>query len=190
MLSKKDLQERFGISLNTVRKTLEACGLDTARCEYTEEEINERFDVARQMLTEQQKSYAEVADHFGATLLNLEKMDIPDNNAPPERGTPFSSSASLDDPLAARVEENVTQYVQDVVDQAMADAITHLPSIIYGAAQKLARSGAIDDAFQQMAARRRGVIHNTPRPYSVGGLPFVDSEEDTGDADVTFTRMD
>jgi hypothetical protein len=60
MISKKELEKRYDISFNTVRKTLEVCGLDTSRAEYTEEEINDMFDVARRMLTEDKKSYQEV----------------------------------------------------------------------------------------------------------------------------------
>jgi len=64
--TKEDLKTAFGInSTNTVRQTLQACGLPTSRRSYTNEEIEGPFSTARQMI-EAGRTYDEVADHFQA----------------------------------------------------------------------------------------------------------------------------
>lgn len=49
MVSKKELEQRFKIADTTVYRTLKACGLDTARVNYTEEEIQLLFIPARHL---------------------------------------------------------------------------------------------------------------------------------------------
>jgi len=49
LLTKKDLEVRFGIADTTVYRTLKACGLSTSRRTYTEEEIQTRFIPARRL---------------------------------------------------------------------------------------------------------------------------------------------
>ncbi|VEP18663.1 conserved hypothetical protein [Hyella patelloides LEGE 07179] len=50
--SKKDLMELYDISYNTVKRTIAACGLDTSRVVYTEQEIVTRFKRARKLFRE------------------------------------------------------------------------------------------------------------------------------------------
>jgi hypothetical protein len=177
MITKKDLQERFGISLNTVRKTLEACGLDTSKSEYTEEEIRDRFEVARTMLTDEQKNYAEVAAHFGASI---------GSEAEPTPRRPVAQAEKEHikrDPLQQAIRENVEGYVQEVTDEAMEEVIAHLPQMIYNSAQKLVKTGAVDEVFQNMMAQRRAFAREfshdgTTIDVPVGGLPFVDDDEE------------
>lgn len=49
LLSKKDLEVRFGLSDTTVYRTLQACGLLTSKKTYTPEEIQDRFVPARRL---------------------------------------------------------------------------------------------------------------------------------------------
>lgn len=49
MVSKRELEERYGLADTTVYRTLKACGLSTAKRHYTEAEIRERFEVARKL---------------------------------------------------------------------------------------------------------------------------------------------
>ena len=63
MVTKKELEQRYGLADTTVVKTLQACGLSTAKRQYTEEEILERFDVARKLLSGSM-TYAEVQQYF------------------------------------------------------------------------------------------------------------------------------
>ena len=190
MKTKKDLANQFGISLNTVRETLKACGLDTSKSEYTEEEISNRFEVARTMLTEEQKNYAEVATHFGVATSD-------DSNAPQGRKTEvkYQVDVHLADPLQAAIRENVQGYVQEVTDEAMQDVVAHLPRMIYESAQKVVKSGAIDEAFQKMLEQRRVFSRDFPPDSTIidvpiGGLPFVDDGDDDEDYEIHVTRTD
>ncbi|MBE9082855.1 hypothetical protein IQ278_12095 [Tolypothrix sp. LEGE 11397] len=62
LLTKKDLEVRFGLADTTVYRTLQACGLSTSKKTYTPEEIEIRFVPARKLFdaghtTEQVKEY-------------------------------------------------------------------------------------------------------------------------------------
>ncbi|MBV8884396.1 MAG: hypothetical protein JO235_10430 [Chroococcidiopsidaceae cyanobacterium CP_BM_RX_35] len=59
-----ELQEKFHISLEVTKKTLEACGLSSNQAEYTEEEV-ERFSIARQRMADGLcRSYNDVRRYF------------------------------------------------------------------------------------------------------------------------------
>lgn len=194
MITKKELEERYKLSLNTVRKTLEACGLDTSLEDYTEEDIQNRFEVARRMITEEQKSYREVAVHFG-----VEGREDSENNPmpPPPNGTGNGHKGVIDDnPLEDAIRSNVESYIQEVTDDAVHEVIEHLPQMIYESARKAVQNGAIGDAFQRMLEQRR--IFKANQSYggatvdvSAGGLPFVDDDDEGGDEpQIEITRGD
>ena len=179
MKTKKDLANQFGISLNTVRETLKACGLDTSKAEYTEEEVSNSFAVARTMLKEEQKSYSEVAETFGVVM--NDELSLPSSSESP------SSDPKAVDPLQAAIQTNVQAYVQDVTDQAMEDVIANLPQMIYESAQKLVKSGAIDNAFRKMLENRRTYpardIRNEGTTIDITataapGLPFISDDDE------------
>lgn len=186
MITKKDLATQYNISLNTVRETLKSCGLDTSRSEYTEEEISDRFEVARKMLNDEQKSYAEVAAHFGVKVVSeTSKAEQEVNHIEIDIDEP--------DPLHSAIRENVRNYVQEVTDEAVQDVVAELPQMIFESAKKVVKSGAIDEVFQKMSQQRRA----SSQDYSfgrrvidvpAGGLPFVD-DEDEGD-EIHVTRTD
>ena len=179
MISKKELQEKYDISLNTVRKTLEVCGLDTSRAEYTEEEINDMFDVARRMLIEEKKSYPEIAEHFGGTF----EEEAPSSARNSVNGAGFPTDSTFADPLAAAIHDNVEGYVQEVTDEAVEDVIAHLPQMIYQSAQRVVKSGAVNDVFQKMMEQRRAYREQYDVNGEVinvsAGLPFAEEDDDT-----------
>lgn len=74
VISKKELQQRYGLADTTVVKTLKACGLSTAKRRYTEAEIEERFSVARHLLGGGM-TYAEVEDYFSLKVALTPKDD-------------------------------------------------------------------------------------------------------------------
>jgi hypothetical protein len=181
MPTKKELANQFNLSLNTVRKTLEACGLDTAKSEYTDDEIRDRFELARKMLSEEQKGYAEVAAHFGVTVTEDESKDDREYKIP-------EVNINAPDPIHGAIRENVRNYVQEVTDEAVQDVVAQLPQMIYESAQKVVKSGAIDDVFKQMMERRRAASKDYSFGSRVidvpaGGLPFVDDDDDEEDSD-------
>lgn len=63
MITKKKLQERYGLADTTVYKTLQACGLPTNVRTYSKQQIANRFDVARKLL-DGGSTYEDVAFYF------------------------------------------------------------------------------------------------------------------------------
>ena len=63
LTTKKELERRYQLADTTVYKTLQACGLSTAKRRYTETEVSERFDIARHLL-DHGYTYAQVRQYF------------------------------------------------------------------------------------------------------------------------------
>lgn len=74
MVTKKELERRYHLADTTVVKTLQACGLPTAKRRYTEAEVSERFDVARKLLVGGM-TYAEVREYFSMKVAETAKVD-------------------------------------------------------------------------------------------------------------------
>ncbi|MCG6137087.1 MAG: hypothetical protein MET45_21050 [Nostoc sp. LLA-1] len=191
MITKKQIAEQFKITINTVRKTLEACGLDTSQSEYSEEDIRKKFEVARTMLTEEQKNYVDVAAHFGVAM--GEEVGTPENNQEFKYAT--VANAPTADPLQAAIHSNVQTYVQEITDQAVEDVVAELPQMIFESVRKAVRSGAVDAVFRNMLEQRRAFPRDfsdeetTIDVVSAGGLPFVD-DGDSDDYEIQITRTD
>lgn len=73
MVTKKQLEQRYKLADTTVSKTLKACGLSTAKRQYTEEEITEQFDVARKLLS-RGMTYADVHEYFSMKVAEHAKV--------------------------------------------------------------------------------------------------------------------
>lgn len=61
--TKKNLQDLYGLSPNTVYKTIQSCGLSTAIEEYSLEEIEAKFHTARQLIAAG-RDYKQVKAYF------------------------------------------------------------------------------------------------------------------------------
>lgn len=68
MATKKELQARFELNIKTLKSTLSACGLDSSKADFSQEEVN-RFSSARKMIAEEGKTYVQVAERFGGKVL-------------------------------------------------------------------------------------------------------------------------
>lgn len=147
MLTKKDLEAQFELSDNTVYKTLKACGLDTARQEYTEEEINDLFKPARRMIDEGQ---------------TLQQVTAWAKKKKREEGAEGVSSASHVD-LNSAIRDEVEDYTRQTVKEAVKDMIDALPAMMMEALEEEARSGNIRAAFQKT---RREFTGKSPPPRS------------------------
>ena len=76
--NKKQLAEFYEISLNTVRMTLQACGLPTAAEFYSASDVEHRFHTARVLLTEG-KNYLQIAEllNKGRTVEQVAEPSAP-----------------------------------------------------------------------------------------------------------------
>ncbi|MCU0552540.1 MAG: hypothetical protein MUC48_24675 [Leptolyngbya sp. Prado105] len=63
--TKKDLQDLYELSPNTIYKTIASCGLSTAAEQYSLQEISENFHDARLMIAAG-RNYKQVAAHFSS----------------------------------------------------------------------------------------------------------------------------
>ena len=86
------------------------------------------------------------------------------------------------DPLSAAIRDNVEGYVQEVTDEAVEDVIAHLPQMIYQSAQRVVKSGAVDNVFQKMMEQRRSYRNQYAASGEVinisAGLPFAEEDDD------------
>ena len=110
MPTKKDLQQQYSISDNTVYKTLSACGLDTSQEDYTEEEIENNFKPAREMI-DAGKRYKDVEQYFG--LANAE----PEASEQQVNQQAQTNQGSAADAVGMATAEMAVDMVQDAVKQ-------------------------------------------------------------------------
>lgn len=139
MPTKKDLEQQFEISDNTVYKTLKACGLDTGKEKYTEEEIENYFKVARQML-DAGKRYKDVEQYFG--LADAEPEEA--NQQPNQQDRTNQGTAA--DAVGMATAEMAVDMVQDAVKQIT----PHIPQLVAHTLAQEMQSPEMRSAFEDM----------------------------------------
>ena len=139
MPSKKDLEQQFGISDNTVYKTLKACGLDTSKEDYSEEEIENYFRVAREML-DSGKRYKDVEEYFGLSDAGQAEEE---HNHQAQQSTSSSSAA---DAVGMAAAEMAVDMVQDAVKKIT----PHIPHLIAHTLASEMRSEDMKAAFDNV----------------------------------------
>ena len=140
MPNKKDLERLFGISDNTVYKTLKACGLDTAREDYADEEIENFFRVAREMIASGKK-YKDVERHFG----------VGHSDSPGAEREHSASHPSAADAVGVATAELAVDLVQDAVKKIS----PHIPDLIAHSLVQEMRSPEMKSAFEDMRNQMR-----------------------------------
>ena len=138
MPTKKDLEQQFQISDNTVYKTLKACGLDTSKEDYTEEEIENYFQVAREMLSAG-KRYKDVEQYFG-----LADVEPTETNQSSHEGQTSQGSAA--DVVGMQTAEMAVDMVQDAVKQIA----PHIPQLVAHTLAEEMRSPEMKASFNEM----------------------------------------
>lgn len=166
MVTKKELEARFEISINTVRETLKACGLDTAKEDYTEEEITNYFQEARRLKQEEGLSYADIAQKFGVTETGSEQSSSP-------AATNFSQLIEDD------VREEAFDAFRQAATNVMRQGYEQLPRFLLEARQALIQSGEAEEAIRRGVASYGQVESNeglSPRP--IEQLPSDGDDDD------------
>ena len=158
MVTKKDLEQQFEISDNTVYKTLKACGLDTAKEDYSTEEIENYFKVARDILSSG-KRYKDVEEYFG--LSNPEPSA--ENNQPEEPSAPRSTAA---DTVGVAAAEMAVDMVQDAVKQIA----PHIPHLIAHTLAEEMRSPEMKTAFDDVRTQMK---QQKPNANNNAGVDFL-----------------
>lgn len=174
MYSKKDLERQFSISANTVTETLTACGLNTSKRQYTQEEIQERFIPARKMLESKQYTYEDIKRHFV-----MKDAALPDSFA-------AQKSEASPESFTGQIEEQIAQSVQDVVRDAVASIVPLIPQMVHMALSEQAQSGKLREVFEAMRqdfAEGNGRFGNgqSERFIGLGSDTFEVTAEDVDD---------
>lgn len=146
MITKKDLElrGRKKVSHNTVTTTLKACGLDTSRRSYTEEEISERYDVARRMY-EAGKTTREIEEYFEMKSGGQKDSGVPAAGA----GVSPSESGSSELQLKEQIAQEMGKAVQGMVNSVAREVISHIPTMTGAAFKSLVENGSVKEAFSE-----------------------------------------
>ena len=143
MPTKKDLEQQFEISDNTVYKTLKACGLDTAKENYSEEEIESYFKVAREMLSAGKK-YKDVEQYFGLADAEPEGTEQQNQQAQTNQG-------SAADAVGMATAEMAVDMVQDAVKQIS----PHIPQLVAHTLAQEMQSDEMKASFNEMRSEMK-----------------------------------
>lgn len=135
--TKKELEQEFGITRNTVMDTLKSCLLDTAKREYSDEE-KARFAEARKLLSNK-KSYEEVRAYFEA---KTGKQKIDNSN-----------------PLYKAIKSEVEASTKELVRQAVAAVMQQLPEMTAEAYLEHMKTGQISETYR---LHRQEYFNNLP----------------------------
>lgn len=147
MLTKKDLESKFDLSTNTVYKTLQVCPLGTKKKEYTEEEIDQYFVPARQMLNAG-KTYEEVAEYFNMKNPAGASTDVDGEEFNAEG---FAANQATDATEAVGVA--VAQTVADMVESGVKQVAPYIPALVMQTINQELNSGEIKQAFDNMRSQ-------------------------------------
>ena len=143
MPTKKDLEQQFQISDNTVYKTLKACGLDTSKEDYSDEEIENYFQVAREMLSAG-KRYKDVEQYFG-----LADVEPTETNQSSHEGQTSQGSAA--DAVGIATAEMAVDLVQDAVKKIT----PHIPQLVAHTLAQEMQSLDMKSAFEDMRSQMK-----------------------------------
>lgn len=158
--TKKELVDKFGICKNTVYDTIKACGLDTSKTRYTEEEIQTRFAPARALLESKQATFDTLHEHF--SMRSAQATPEPEHpRAPRHPSTQQTSAASPVETgqFLEAVQQEIEQSFEVMVEAAVFDVIQRLPQIAMRAANS-ARSRA--ELTRVFAEARQEFINSPP----------------------------
>lgn len=180
MATKKELEVLFNISDNTVYKTLQACGLDTAKTEYSILEIKEFFEPARKML-DSGKVYRDVE-----LWARKKRSHVPETTAPSiDEGEARNNDFDFDEV----VRSEVSQIAEATISAAVRDVIPHLPAMLRRALEKEAQKGSIREAFKRSRGEFIGNVRQSFGEYyeeekakrELPGMPSSGDDDDVID---------
>ena len=181
MATKKELEVLFNISDNTVYKTLQACGLDTAKTEYSILEIKEFFEPARKML-DAGKGYRDVE-----LWARKKRSHVPD--ASQEQKADEGEARNDDFDFGEAVRSEVSQIAEETINAAVRDVIPHLPAMLRRALEKEAQKGSIREAFKRSRGEFIGNVRQSFGEYyqeekakrELPGMPSSGDDDDVID---------
>ncbi len=182
--NKAELAKDFGCSPRTIHNIARACGLNTKKSHYTQEEVDKYLRPARTLL-KKGKTYKEVAKMFNArdTKKNVTpytRVENPKNGAK-KAETPIEDIIDLpqtDDFLDAN-KKGIALYVQTVVQKHVSEVIPYLPLMTRAALEKEYGKGNVDDIYTDL--REHYMAGHNPRYILPEGDDWDDEYHDDED---------
>ena len=120
MPNKKDLEQEFSISDNTVYKTLKSCGLNTAKEDYSDEEIEIFFRPARQML-DAGKKYDDVKERFQTSDKSDDRSQYNDFQATITSDVLGIPTAEMAADLVTSAVKQISPYIPQLIAHTLAE---------------------------------------------------------------------
>lgn len=145
MYTKRDLELKFKISDNTVYRTMQVCGIDTSKHEYTDEEIEQFFIPARKLL-DARKSYKEVKARMEMRRAGIEDEDFDQEEVVVEEAGDAAATVSL----------TVAQTVQEMVASSVKEVMPFVPALVAQSFSQELNSEEMKAAFGQMRSQMKG----------------------------------
>lgn len=147
MLTKKDLELKFNLSANTVYKTLQCCSLDTSSKQYSDEEIEQYFVVARKML-DAGKTYSDVEEYFG-TKNSSGAREVKQEEEFNAEGFAANQATDASDAVGIAVAETMA----DMVESSVKQVAPYIPALMMQTINQELNSGEIKQAFDNMRSQ-------------------------------------
>lgn len=153
--TKKDLQAEHEISDVTVISTMQACGLNTKKKKYTQEEVD-RFQLARDLFNEG-KTQKEVEEYFAS----LEQQAFEEETEEQEQEQEFDTSefiAQHREALGNTINQSLGNTVVDIAEEKARDIAQLVPALVLSALNKELNSEEILEKIRSKKKKKEGGI--------------------------------
>lgn len=160
--TKKDLEQKFEISDNTVYNSLKACGLNTGKKKYSESE-HDRFAHCRQMYdegksTEEIEAYFRQLDQQNSEQQPLSQSQTDQSPTPKPNFSPTTTQKAQS--TTKDFDSLVALTVHTFVDQGVQKVLPHIPDmVVHSISQHLNPEQimeALGEIFQQTEVEDEG----------------------------------
>ena len=153
--NKAELAKDFGCSSRTIHNIAKACGLNTKRSQYTQEEVDKYLRPARTLL-KKGKTYKEIGKMFNArdakkNVTPYTRVVKSETDAKTPR-TPIEDMINLpkNEGFLDENQLGIALYVQTVVQKHVRNIIPYLPLMTKAALENEYEQGNIEVAYEQM----------------------------------------
>jgi uncharacterized membrane protein YheB (UPF0754 family) len=172
--TKKQLEGRFNIGRSTVYNRLKDCGLDANKNEYSDEEVENVFKVACEMM-QQGHSQEDVRRRFNVG--EVKKTTVEKNNIPPPNSAVNNGHAASN--ITEAVSANVKNLLDKEIGRAVEEAIPFIPYMIEQKLIEYIQSGTLNQAlfnYQEKQQQRHNEYYSSSS-FIEQGYPALSSDD-------------
>lgn len=177
--TKKDLQNHFSISDETVTKTLKACGLDTSTRHYSDDDIDRYFAPARALLEQEDPKKRLTYDQVAVWAKDLRaEMSKRHTKAVTNSDTEFMEN----------FEDELADIADGIVDRIVERSLPQIPEMFGRALNRRLKDGSVRAAFHVWEQKVTDKFMSNSSERTAGlpsfGLPFSKDTVDTSATEV------